>query len=69
MLTQKDQRLIRSKLDNIYKIFLSKNDIDYFESEIIQIIKRFNKKNPKRKKTISEKTSLVISYGDSVYSD
>ena len=69
MLTQKDQRLIRSKLDNIYKIFLSKNDIDYFESEIIQIIKRFNKKNPKKKKTISEKTSLVISYGDSVYSD
>ena len=69
MLTQKDQRLIRSKLDNIYKIFLSKNDIDYFENEIIQIIKRFNKKNPKRKKTISEKTSLIISYGDSVYSD
>ena len=50
MLTQKDQRLIRSKLDNIYKIFLSKNDIDYFESEIIQIIKRFNKKNPQKKK-------------------
>ena len=69
MLTQKDQRLIRSKLDNIYKIFLSKNDIDYFESEIIQIIKRFNKKNPQKKKTISEKTSLIISYGDSVYSD
>ena len=69
MLTQKDQRLIRSKLDNIYKIFLSKNDIDYFESEIIQIIKRFNKKNQKKKKTISEKTSLIISYGDSVYSD
>ena len=69
MLTQKDQRLIRSKLDNIYKIFLSKNDIDYFESEIIQIIKRFNRKNPQKKKTISEKTSLIISYGDSVYSD
>ena len=69
MLTQKDQRLIRSKLDNIYKIFLSKNDIDYFENEIIQIIKRFNKKNPQKKKTISEKTSLIISYGDSVYSD
>ena len=50
MLTQKDQRLIRSKLDNIYKIFLSKNDIDYFESEIIQIIKKFNKKKSKKKK-------------------
>ncbi len=69
MLTQKDQRTIRSKLNNIYKIFLSKNDIDYFENEIFQIIKYFNKKNPKRKKNISEKTTLVICYGDSVYSE
>ena len=69
MLTQKDQKTIRSKLDNIYKIFLSKKDIDYFENEIIQIIKNFNKKNFKKKKSISEKTSLVICYGDSVYSE
>jgi len=69
MLTQKDQKTIRSKLDNIYKIFLSKKDIDYFENEIVQIIKHFNKKNPKTKKNISEKTTLVICYGDSVYSE
>ncbi len=69
MLTQKDQKTIRSKLDNIYKIFLSKKDIDYFENEIIQIIKNFNKKNFKKKKSISEKTSLIICYGDSVYSE
>ena len=69
MLTQKDQRTIRSKLDNIYKIFLSKKDIDYFENQILQIIKNFNKKNPKQKKNISEKTTLVICYGDSVYSE
>ena len=50
MLTQKDQKSIRSKLDNIYKILLSKKDIDYFENEIVQIIKYFNKKNPKKKK-------------------
>ena len=68
MLTQKDQKSIRSKLDNIYKIFLSRKDTDYFENEIIQIIKNFNKKNSKKKKDISEKTSLIISYGDSVYS-
>ena len=68
MLTQKDQKTIRSKLDNIYKILLSKKDIDYFENEIIQIIKNFNKKNSKKKKKISEKTTLVICYGDSVYS-
>ena len=55
MLTQKDQRTIRSKLDNIYKIFLSKKDINYFENQILQIIKNFNKKNPKQKKNISEK--------------
>ena len=69
MLTQKDQKNLRSKLDNIYKIFLSKKDIDYFEKEIVQIIRHFNKKNPKKKKSISEKTTLVICYGDSVYSE
>ena len=53
MLTQKDNKKIRSKLDSIYKISLSKKDIDKFEYEIIQIIKNFNKKNPKRKKNIS----------------
>ena len=69
MLTLKDNKKIRSKLDNIYKISLSKKDIDKFEDEIIQIIKNFNKKNPKRKKNISEKTSLIICYGDSIYSN
>ncbi len=69
MLTLKDNKKIRSKLDNIYKISLSKKDIDKFEDEIVQIIKNFNKKNPKRKKNISEKTSLIICYGDSIYSN
>ncbi|MDC3039618.1 alpha-amylase family glycosyl hydrolase [Candidatus Pelagibacter sp.] len=68
MLTQKDRKSIRSKLDNIYKILLSKKDIDHFENEIVQIIRYFNKKNQKKKKKISEKTTLVICYGDSVYS-
>ena len=67
MLTQKDQKSIRSKLDNIYRILLSSKDIDFFEKEIIQIIENFNKKNPKKKKNISEKTTLLICYGDSVY--
>ena len=69
MLTQKDQKTIRSKLNNIYKIFLSKRDIDYFENEIVQIIQQFNKEILKKKKNISEKTTLVICYGDSVYSE
>ena len=45
MLTQNYQKKIRSKLNNIYKKSLSKNDIYKFEDEIIQIIKNFNKKN------------------------
>ncbi len=69
MLTQKDQKKIRSKLDNIYKVSLSKKDIDNFEAEIIEIIKNFNKKNSKKKREISEKTSLIICYGDSIYSN
>ena len=69
MLTQKDRKNIRSKLVNIYKTIFSKKDINYFESEIIKLIYNFNKKNPKKKKSISEKTTLVICYGDSVYSE
>ena len=67
MLAQNYKKKIRSKLNNIYKRSLPKNDIYKFEDEIIQIIKNFNKKNSKRKKNISEKTSLVICYGDSIY--
>ena len=69
MLSKKNKKNIRSKLDNIYKIFLSKKDIDFFENEIIQIINYFNKKNFKKKKIVSEKTTLLICYGDSVYSE
>ena len=69
MLTQKDRKNIRSKLVNIYKTIFSKKDISYFESEIIHLINNFNEKNPKKKKSISEKTTLVICYGDSVYSE
>ena len=58
MLAQKDQKKIRSKLDNIYKISLSKNDIDKFEEEIIQIVKKFNKKNPKKKKKYFRKNFI-----------
>ena len=55
MLTQKDQKIIRSKLDNIYKILLSKKHIDYFENDIVHIIRYFNKKNPKKKKKFLKK--------------
>ena len=66
MLTQKDQKTIRSKLDNIYKTILTKKDIDYFENDIVQRIKNFNKKNPKKKKKFLKKLHwlfvMVIAY-------
>ena len=69
MLIQKDQKKIRSILENIYKLILPNKDINNLNEEIIQIIKNFNKKNPKKKIIISEKTSLIICYGDVVYSN
>ena len=50
MLTQKDQKTIRSRLDKIYKIFLSKVDIDYFKS-----FDNLTKKILKRKKVSLKK--------------
>ena len=55
MLTQKDRKKIRSKLDNIYKVSLSKKDIDNFQNETIEIIKNFNKKNSKKKRIFQKK--------------
>ena len=49
MLIQKDQKKIRSILENIYKLILPNKDINNLNEEIIQIIKNFNKKNPKKK--------------------
>ena len=69
MLFQKNQKKISSILNTIYKSNLDKKDIDYFKDQIVQIIKKFNKKNSKKKLKISEQTSLVISYGDNIYSN
>ena len=69
MLFQKNQKKISSILRSIYKPSLNENDIEHLKDQIIQIIKKFNQKNLKKKITISEKTSLVISYGDNVYSN
>ena len=69
MLIRKDQKKISSVLENIYKLILPKKDIINLKDEIIQIIRNFNKKNPKKRIIISEKTSLLICYGDAVYSD
>ena len=58
MLTQKDQKKVRSKLNSIYKKFLSKKDINNFENEIIEIIKNFNKKKFKKEKKYFRKNFI-----------
>ncbi|MDC3058806.1 alpha-amylase family glycosyl hydrolase [Candidatus Pelagibacter sp.] len=68
MLFQKNQKKISSILRTIYKPSLNERDIDHLKDQIIQIIKKFNQNNSKKKLTISEKTSLVICYGDNINS-
>ena len=68
MLSQIDQKKIKSKLKSIYRYHLSVIEISDCCEEIIKIINQFKKKKNKKKKLISEKTSIVICYGDSVFS-
>ena len=69
MLSQIDQKKIKSKLKNIYNLSISRKEIDDCHHEINQIIQKFNKKKIKKKTIISEKTSVVICYGDSVFAN
>ena len=69
MLFQKNQKKISSILRTIYKPSLNERDIDQLKDQIIQIIKKFNQDNSKKKLTLSEKTSLVICYGDNINSN
>ena len=69
MLSQTDQKKIKFKLKNIYRYHLSETEISSCCGEITKAINRFNKKKRKQKKIISEKTSIVICYGDSVFSN
>ena len=49
MLFQKNQKKISSILRNIYKSLLNEKDIDHLKDQIIQIIKKFNQNNSKKK--------------------
>ena len=69
MIVQKDQKKIISILKKIYRQILTKQNIDLLKNEIVQLIEDFNKKNRLNKINISEKTSLIISYGDNIYSN
>ena len=66
MLSQKDQKKINSKLKSIYKGIKLSSDINAYSEEIFKIINKFNKTHLKKRIKISEKTSVVICYGDSL---
>ena len=67
MLSQINKRKISFKLNKIYN-FLPKNEIDLITEEISQLINHFNKNNKRKNWFVSEKTTMVICYGDSIYS-
>ena len=69
MLFQKNQKKISSILRTFYKPSLNDRDINHLKDQIIQIIKKSNQNNSNKKLTISEKTSLVICYGDNINSN
>ncbi len=65
MLSRKDRKNLEIKFNNIY--LNSKISNKLYTDEIINLINKFNKRNKVRNNLkISEKTSLVISYGNSV---
>ncbi|WP_075521869.1 alpha-amylase family glycosyl hydrolase [Candidatus Pelagibacter communis] len=67
MLSQINKKKISFKLNQIYN-FLPKNEIDHIVEEISQVINHFNRNNKKKNWFVSEKTTMVICYGDSIYS-
>ena len=67
MLSQINKKKISFKLNQIYN-FLPKNEIDHIAEEISQVINHFNRNNKKKNWFVSEKTTMVICYGDSIYS-
>ncbi len=67
MLSQQIKKNIKRKLNFIYKSNKSKKNLKIYADEIFQIINRYNNFEKKGKKIkISEKTSVLISYGDSL---
>ena len=67
MLSQQSKKDIKRKLNFIYKSTKSKKELKIYADEIFQVINKYNKFGKKGKKLkISEKTSVLICYGDSL---
>ena len=67
MLSVNCKKNISKKLGLIYKGIYSNKDLEIYTEEIFRVIKNSNKKSNKKKiLRISEKTSVLITYGDSL---
>ncbi len=67
MLSQQSKKDIKRKLNFIYKSTKSKKELKIYADEIFQVINKYNKLGKKGKKLkVSEKTSALICYGDSL---
>ena len=67
MLSQLSKKNIKKKLSLIYRLNNSKKKLNVYADEIFRVINAYNKFGKKRKKIkISEKTSVLICYGDSL---
>ena len=65
MLSIKDQKYLKNKFNDIYSDVKSTNEL--YVNEIVQLINNFNKKNKfKSNLEVTEKTTMVISYGNSI---
>ena len=70
MLSQQSKKDIKKKLNSIYKLNKIKKNLDIYADEIFQLINNYNKFEKKiktiKKIKISEKTSVLICYGDNL---
>jgi len=67
MLSQQSKKDINTKLNLIYKSTIPKKELKIYADEIFQVINKYNKLGKKGKKlSVSEKTSALICYGDSL---
>ena len=65
MLSIKDQKYLKNKFNDIYSELKFTNEL--YVNEIIQLINNYNKKNKfKSNLKVTEKTTMVISYGNSI---
>ena len=67
MLSQQSKIYIKRKLNRIYKKNKTEKSLNIYAEEIFQIINKYNRFGKKGKKIkVSEKSSVLICYGDSL---